>query len=50
MTTEAQGTPHVDDDLLRVAEAVHAGEVSVAFEPGPAVLAKSGGLFLSLPA
>jgi hypothetical protein len=45
MTTEAQGTPHVDDDLLRVAEAVHAGEVSVAFEPGPAVLAKSGGLF-----
>jgi hypothetical protein len=36
MTTKAQETPHVGDDPLRVAEAVHAGEVSVAFKPGPA--------------
>jgi nitrite reductase (NADH) large subunit len=48
MTTEAQGMPHVGDDLLRVAEAVHAGEVSVAFEPGPAVLAKIGDKLLDI--
>src|SRR5215213_9487329 len=35
MSEGAQGTPQGSNDLLRVAEAVHAGEVSVAFEPGP---------------
>jgi ferredoxin len=35
-------TPHPGGELLRVAEAVHAGEVSVSFRPGPTVLAKVG--------
>ena len=42
MTEQAPGTPHVGDDVLRVAEAVHADEVTVAFKPGPTVHAKVG--------
>ena len=42
MTDQAPATPHPGEELLRVAEAVHAGEVSVAFRPGPTVLAKVG--------
>src|SRR5512133_2737160 len=41
-------TPHPGDELLRVAEAVHAGEVSVAFRPGPTVLAKIGEKLLDI--
>ena len=46
-----EGTPaatHAGDDLLRVAEEVHAGEVSVAFQPGPTVLAKVGAKLLDI--
>jgi hypothetical protein len=39
---QAPAPPPPGDELLRVAEAVHAGEVSVAFRPGPTVLAKLG--------
>jgi nitrite reductase (NADH) large subunit len=42
MNEQAPGTPPPGDELLRVAEAVHAGEVSVTFRPGPTVLAKVG--------
>jgi NAD(P)H-nitrite reductase large subunit/ferredoxin len=42
MTDEAPRTPRVADDVLRVAEAVHADEVTVAFKPGPTVHAKVG--------
>jgi nitrite reductase (NADH) large subunit len=48
MTDEASGPPRVADDLLRVAEVVHAGEVSVAFEPGPTVFAKIGDALLDV--
>src|SRR5512133_2224494 len=41
-------TPHPGDELLRVAEAVHAGEVSVAFSRGPTVLAKVGQKLLDI--
>jgi nitrite reductase (NADH) large subunit len=41
-------TPHPGEELLRVAEAVHAGEVSVAFRPGPTVLAKVGDKLLDI--
>src|SRR5215208_1833706 len=40
--------PHRGDELLRVAEAVHAGEVSVVFERGPTVLAKVGAKLLDV--
>src|SRR5436190_24221354 len=45
---QAKGTPPPGDELLRVAEAVHAGEVSVAFRPGPTVLAKLGDKLLDI--
>jgi nitrite reductase (NADH) large subunit len=41
-------TPHPADELLHVAETVHAGEVSVAFRPGPTVLAKIGAKLLDI--
>jgi nitrite reductase (NADH) large subunit len=44
----AEATHHPGEDLLRVAEAVHAGEVSVTFEPGPTVLAKVGDKLLDI--
>ena len=39
---------HPADELLRVAEAVHAGEVSVAFTNGPTVRAKKGDKLLDI--
>jgi nitrite reductase (NADH) large subunit len=48
MTDEAPGAPRVTGELLRVAEVVHAGEVSVAFKPGPTVLAKIGQALLDV--
>lgn len=48
MADEAPGKPHVDDELLRVAEVVHAGEVSVVFKPGPSVLARVGDALLDV--
>ena len=47
MTEGAQPT-HPGGELLRVAEAVHAGEVSVAFKPGPSVMAKVGAKLLDV--
>src|SRR6266511_5130123 len=46
--TATPGKPHPGDELLRVAEAVHAGEVSVAFTTGPTVLAKVGDKLLDI--
>jgi len=43
-----EATHHPGEDLLRVAEAVHAGEVSVTFKPGPTVLAKVGDKLLDI--
>ena len=40
MTEGTPAVPHPGDELLRVAEEVHAGEVSVVFRPGPTVMAK----------
>ena len=48
MSEQTPATPHSGDDLLRVAEAVHAGEVSVAFRPGPTVLTKVGDKLLDI--
>jgi nitrite reductase (NADH) large subunit len=48
VTEGAPATAHPGDDLLRVAEAVHAGEVSVAFRPGPTVMAKVGDKLLDI--
>jgi ferredoxin len=48
VTEQTPVTPHPGDELLRVAEAVHAGEVSVAFRPGPTVLAKVGDKLLDI--
>jgi hypothetical protein len=45
---EAPPATHPGDELLRVAEAVHAGEVSVAFTPGPTVMAKVGAKLLDV--
>jgi NAD(P)H-nitrite reductase large subunit/ferredoxin len=39
---------HVADNLLRTAEVVHAGEVSVSFENGPTVRAKVGDALLDI--
>jgi NAD(P)H-nitrite reductase large subunit/ferredoxin len=47
--TEPTPAPsHPADELLRVAEAVHAGEVSVAFTTGPTVRAKKGEKLLDI--
>jgi NAD(P)H-nitrite reductase large subunit/ferredoxin len=43
-----EATHHPGEELLRVAEVVHAGEVSVTFEPGPTVLAKVGDKLLDI--
>jgi nitrite reductase (NADH) large subunit len=48
VTEDAPATTHPGDELLRVAEAVHAGEVSVAFRPGPTVMAKVGDKLLDI--
>ena len=49
MADEAtEATHHPGEELLRVAEVVHAGEVSVTFEPGPTVLAKVGDKLLDI--
>jgi NAD(P)H-nitrite reductase large subunit/ferredoxin len=48
MSEPPSATPPSGDELLRVAEAVHAGEVSVAFRPGPTVLAKPGEKLLDI--
>ena len=48
MTEDAPATTHPGDNLLRVAEAVHAGEVSVSFTPGPTVMAKVGDKLLDI--
>src|SRR5215211_7598497 len=48
MSEGAQGTPQGSNELLRVAEAVHAGEISVAFKPGPTVRAKIGDKLLDI--
>jgi NAD(P)H-nitrite reductase large subunit/ferredoxin len=46
--TEGAQPSQAGGELLRVAEAVHAGEVSVAFEPGPTVMAKVGAKLLDV--
>ena len=48
MTEGEPPTAHPGGDLLRVAEAVHAGEVSVEFKPGPTVMAKVGAKLLDI--
>jgi NAD(P)H-nitrite reductase large subunit/ferredoxin len=48
VTEQTPATPHPGDELLRVAEAVHAGEVSVAFRHGPTVMAKKGEKLLDI--
>jgi ferredoxin len=48
VTEDKPATAHPGDELLRVAEAVHAGEVSVAFSPGPTVMAKVGDKLLDI--
>jgi ferredoxin len=48
VTEDTPATGHPGDELLRVAEAVHAGEVSVAFTPGPTVMAKVGQKLLDI--
>ena len=48
MTEGTPTAPHPGDDLLRVAEAVHAGEVSVAFRPARPSCAKVGQKLLDI--
>ena len=48
MSERAPASTPPADELLRVAETVHAGEVSVAFKPGPTVLAKVGEKLLDI--
>lgn len=48
MTDEAGGAPQAGEELLRVAESVHAGEVCVTFKPGPTVRAKVGEKLLDI--
>lgn len=48
MTEHTPATPHPGDELLRVAESVHAGEVSVAFKNGPTVMVKKGDKLLDI--
>ena len=46
--TDAAQPIHPGGELLRVAETVHADEVSVAFSPGPTVMAKVGAKLLDV--
>jgi len=48
VTEDAPPTSHPGNELLRVAEAVHAGEVSVGFRSGPTVMAKVGDKLLDI--
>ena len=48
MSEGAPPTEHPGGGLLRVAEEVHAGEVTVAFNPGPTVMAKVGAKLLDI--
>jgi nitrite reductase (NADH) large subunit len=48
VTKHRSATPHPGDELLRVAEAVHAGEVSVSFKNGPTVMVKKGDKLLDI--
>ena len=48
MAEDPSATAHPGDDLLRVAEVVHAGEISVVFKPGPSVLARVGDKLLDI--
>jgi nitrite reductase (NADH) large subunit len=48
MADDAPAPSHADNDLLRVAGVVHAGEISVGFQPGPTVLAKVGEKLLDI--
>ena len=48
MTEGAASTAHPGGELLRVAEEVHAGEVTVAFKDGPTVMAKVGAKLLDI--
>ena len=48
MSEDRAATAHPGDELLRVAELVHAGEVSVAFRPGPTVMARVGDKLLDI--
>jgi ferredoxin len=48
MSEGAAPTEHPGGELLRVAEEVHAGEVTVAFNPGPTVIAKVGAKLLDI--
>jgi NAD(P)H-nitrite reductase large subunit/ferredoxin len=48
MSEPTPAMPHPADELLHVAETVHAGEVSVEFRPGPTVLAKPGDKLLDI--
>lgn len=48
MKEPTSATPPPADEVLRVAEKVHAGEVSVAFRNGPTVLAKPGDKLLDI--
>jgi NAD(P)H-nitrite reductase large subunit/ferredoxin len=48
MSEGAPGTAHAGGELLRVAEEVHAGEVTVTFDPGPTVMAKVGAKLLDI--
>jgi nitrite reductase (NADH) large subunit len=45
---DPSATDHPGDELLRVAEVVHAGEVSVVFKPGASVLARVGDKLLDI--
>ena len=48
MTEGAPASAHPGGELLRVAEEVHAGEVTVAFKAGPTVMAKVGAKLLDI--
>ena len=48
MTEDRPPRPPPGDELVRVGEAVHSGEVSVGFRPGPTVLAKVGDKLLDI--
>jgi nitrite reductase (NADH) large subunit len=48
VSEDTPATTHPGDELLRVAEAVHAGEVAVAFSSGPTVMAKVGDKLLDI--
>jgi ferredoxin len=48
MADDAPAPSHADNNLLRVAGVVHAGEIYVGFQPGPTVLAKVGEKLLDI--